>query len=408
MTQAPLRAEFLQSSAAERHAAYAGLREQAAVHRIVLQSGKPGYLVTGFQAARQALIDTRLEPRTATVGYRRDFSEDLHKGMNSHMLSVGPEDHARLRRLVSVAFTRRRMNAMRPRIQAITDGLLDNISDSDEADLIKDLALPLPIRVLIEMFGIPESDADDFHAWTEIITASGQPLGQLNTAASEMLTYVRGLLERKRQAPQEDLLSMLAVLDGPDGLSDYELTSMVFLLLTAGHETTVNLIGNALLSLLSNPSQLAAVRADRDLLAAVVEETLRYESPVQIAIRYSLEPLELGGMPIPAGSTILVSLLAANRDPSQVAEPDEFCPARKDNQHLGFGYGVHFCIGAPLARLEGLVALGSVLDRFPDLRLSTAAADLGWRPSAVMHGLNALPVRLRPELDTVDARGMNR
>jgi len=404
MTEGSLRAEFLQSSAAERHAAYAGLHERAAVHRITLQSGKPGYLVTGFDAARQALVDTRLEPRTATVGYRRDFSEDLHKGMNSHMLSVGPQDHARLRRLVSVAFTRRRMAAMRPRIQAITDGLLDNIADSDSADLIKDLALPLPIRVLIEMFGIPEEDADDFHAWTEVITASGQPLHQLNDAASEMLAYVRGLLDRKRRAPQEDLLSTLAVLegpDGPDGLSSYELTSMVFLLLTAGHETTVNLIGNGLLSLLSNPDQLAAVRADRELLGPVVEETLRFESPVQIAIRFSLEPLELGGMEIPAGSTILVSLLAANRDPAHFAEPDSFCPARKDNQHFGFGYGVHFCIGAPLARLEGQVALGSVLDRFPDLELTTPAAELGWRPSSVMHGLNALPVRLRPVLETL-------
>ncbi|MEO6504185.1 MAG: cytochrome P450 [Jatrophihabitantaceae bacterium] len=405
MTQGSLRAEFLQSSAPERHAAYAVLRDQAAVHLITLQSGKPGYLVTGFDAARQALIDPRLEPRTATVGYRRDFSEDLHKGMNSHMLNANPEDHARLRRLVSVAFTRRRMTAMRPRIQAITDGLLDNIADSDEADLIKDLALPLPIRVLIEMFGIPESDADDFHAWTEIITASGLPLHRLNAAASEMLDYVRGLLDRKRRAPQEDLLSTLAVREGPDGLTDFELTSMVFLLLTAGHETTVNLIGNGLLSLLSNPAQLADVRADPELLAAVVEETLRYESPVQIAVRFSLDSLELGGMHIPAGATILVSLLAANRDSTHFAEPDSFCPARADNQHFGFGYGVHFCIGAPLARLEGLVAIGSALDRFPDLRLTTPAADLGWRPSTVMHGLNALPVRLRPALETTDATG---
>ncbi|MBV9823439.1 MAG: cytochrome P450 [Actinobacteria bacterium] len=403
MTEGSLRAEFLQASATERHAAYDELRPRAAVHRLTLLSGKPGYLVTGFAEARQALVDRRLEPRTATVGYRRDFSSDLHKGMNSHMLSVGPQDHARLRRLVSVAFTRRRMAAMRPRIQAITDGLLDAIADRDSADLIQDLALPLPIRVLIEMFGIPEEDADDFHAWTEVITASGQPLEQLNDAASDMLGYVRQLLDRKRRAPQDDLLSTLAAVgEGPDGLSGYELTSMVFLLLTAGHETTVNLIGNGLLSLLSNPDELAAVRADRELLGAVVEETLRFESPVQIAIRFSLEPLEIDGVPIPAGATILVSLLAANRDPSQFDQADGFCPARKDNQHLGFGYGGHFCIGAPLARLEGQVAIGSVLDRFPDLRLSTAPAELGWRPSAVMHGLNALPVRLRPALETAD------
>ncbi|MFD0904510.1 cytochrome P450 family protein [Actinomadura sediminis] len=396
MTEVLPSAGFLLAGAAERHAGYAGLRGNGPVQPVVLRSGDTGWLVTGFEAARQALTDPRLEPRTATVGNRRNMPEDLRLGMNSHMLNVGPPDHTRLRRLVSAAFTRRRMERMRPRVESLTAELLDALEDAAEADLIGALALPLPIRVLIELFGIPEEDAADFHGWTEVLTAGALPLDRLDEAATQMLGYIRSLLERKRRAPQADLLSALvAVHDGEDRLTAHELTSMVFLLLTAGHETTVNLIGNGLLALLSDPERLAAVRADPGLLPGTVEETLRYESPVQIALRYSTEPVELGGVAIPEGATVLVSLLAANRDPERFARPDEMIPSRTDNPQLGFGYGVHHCIGAPLARIEGTTAIGAVLERFPGLRLAAPPESLTWRSSVIMHGLDALPVRLR-------------
>ncbi|MDL4820233.1 cytochrome P450 family protein [Actinomadura opuntiae] len=407
MTELLHSAEFLLAGAARRHAGYALLRGRGAVSPITLRSGETGYLVVGFEAARRALTDPRLHGRTATLGNRRGMSADLRRAMNSHMLNAGPDDHARLRRLVSAAFTRRRMEGMRPRVQAITDGLLDAVAagGSGRADLIAALALPLPVRVLIDMFGIPEEDAGDFHRWTDALTTSALPLDRLDATAAEMLGYIRGLLDRKRRAPRPDLLSALvAVRDGGDRLSEDELTSMVFLLLTAGHETTVNLIGNGLLALLSHPGRLQAVRADPGLLPAAVEETLRFESPVQVALRYCVEPMDLDGTPIPAGATVLVSLLGANRDPARFPDPDTLDPERADNPQLAFGYGVHHCIGAPLARIEGVVAIGSVLARFPELRLAEPADGLEWRPSVIMHGLTALPVVLGPARDAAADR----
>ncbi|MEU8122561.1 cytochrome P450 [Spirillospora sp. NPDC049024] len=406
MTEVLHNADFLLSGAARRHAGYALLRGHGAVTPITLRSGETGYMVVGFTAARQALTDPRLRGRTATLGNRRGMSEDLRRAMNSHMLNAGADDHARLRRLVAPAFTRRRMAAMRPRVQAIADGLLDAVAaaaaagtaGAGTADLLAAYALPLPVRVLIELFGIPEEDSDDFHRWTDALTTDALPIDRLDATAAEMLGYIRGLLDRKRREPRPDLLSALvAAHDGGDRLSADELTSMVFLLLTAGHETTVNLIGNGLLALLSHPDRLRAVRDDPELLPAAVEEALRYESPVQIALRHCVEPMELAGTPIPEGGTVLVSLLGANRDPDRFPDPDLLDLARADNPQLGFGYGVHHCIGAPLARLEGQVAIGSVLARFPELRLAEPPDGLEWRPSVIMHGLTALPVVLGPE-----------
>lgn len=389
-------ADVLLADAARRHAANARLREAGPVHLIALQSGEKGWLVTGHDAARAALNDVRLQGRTATVGNGRNMPDELRRAMNSHMLNVGPPDHTRLRRLVSAAFTRRRMEQMRPRIQRFTDDLLDATGTADSADLIAALALPLPLQVLTDLFGIPEEDSSAFHGWTNTLTSGALALDQLNAAAGQMIDYVRLLLDQKRRAPQPDLLSALvAVRDGEDRLNEDELTSMVFLLLTAGHETTVNLIGNGILTLLANPIELRRLRADPSLLPGAVEETLRYESPVQVALRFSTEPVELAGVLIPAGSTVLVSLLAANRDPGRFPDPDQVRLNRADNAQLAFGYGYHHCIGAPLARLEGVIAIGSLLARFPRLRLARPPETLRWRNSMIMHGLSELPVHLR-------------
>ncbi|GAA1566448.1 cytochrome P450 [Actinomadura kijaniata] len=382
--------------AAERHAGNAGLHRAGEVHRVTLGSGRTAWLVTGYEAARAALNDPRLENRTGDVGGGRRMPEHLRRAMNSHMLSMSPPDHTRLRRLVSAAFTRRRTERLRPWIQRRTDALLDALDGEHEVDLIAALALPLPLQVLAELFGIPEEDCDTFHGWTTVLTSSMVPLDRLTATAGEMLDYVRSLLDRKRREPGEDLLSALtAVRDGDDRLSEDELTSMLFLFLVAGHETTVNLIGNGVLSLLGDTAQLDRLRADPALLPAAVEEVLRYESPVQLTARRSTEPLTLGGMDIPAGETVLVSLLAADRDPGRFDAPDRLLLDRGDNAHLAFGHGYHHCLGAPLARLEGVVAIGSLVARFPRLRLARPAETLTWRTSMFHHGLTELPVLLR-------------
>lgn len=388
--------DYLMAGAARRHAGNAALQAAGPVHPVTLRSGATGWLVTGYDAVRQALADPRLSGRTGAVGDRRALSADLNLGMNSHMLNVDPPDHTRLRRLISAAFTRRRMDLMRPRIQQITNELLDAMAGRDEVDLIQALATPLPVRVLTELLGVPAEKADAFRGWTETLTASAVPLDELDAAGTEMLRYTRTLLDLKRRRPGGDLLSALvAVRDGDDRLTEHELTSMVFLLLIAGQETTVNLIGNATLALLTNPGQLSRLRHDLGLTPAAVEEFLRYESPVQAALRVAREPVELGGVRIPAGAVVIVSLLSANRDPDRFTDPERLDVGRQDNAQVAFGYGIHHCLGAPLARMEGAIALRSLLVRFPGLRLGVADAMLDWRVSLVMHGLVALPVRLR-------------
>lgn len=396
MTEQLLDANFLLAGAAERHAEYAQLQGVSAVHQVTLSSGSTGWLVTGHQAVRKALVDPRLQGRTGAIGDGRSLPEELQLGMNSQMLNRDPPDHTRLRRLIASAFTRLRMEQMRPRIQQLTDQLLDEMAEHDQVDLVQALATPLPIRVLTELLGVPDEQVNAFHGWTTALTASARPRAELVTAGTEMLHYTRSLLELKRREPKADLLSALvAVRDGADRLTEDELTSMVFLLLIAGQETTVNLISNASLALLTNPDQLERLRADPSLLPSAVEEFLRYESPVQAAMRYSTEEIELAGVTIPAGSVIIVSLLGANRDPKRFANADQLDLARRDNPQVAFGYGIHHCLGAPLARLEGGIAIRSLLARYPGLRLDVPPESLNWRVSLIMHGLAELPVRLR-------------
>jgi cytochrome P450 len=396
MTENLLAAHFLLEGAAERHAAYAQLQGTSGVHQITLPAGSTGWLVTGYQAVRKALVDPRLQGRTGAIGAGRPLPEELQLGMNSQMLNRDPPDHTRLRRLISTAFTRRRMEEMRPRIQQITDELLDAMADLDQVDLVQALSTPLPIRVLTELLGVPDEQVNAFHGWTTALTASALPSKQLVAAGTEMLHYTRSLLELKRREPKQDLLSALvAVRDGEDRLTEDELTSMVFLLLIAGQETTVNLISNAALALLNNQDQLERLRADASLVPSAVEEFLRYESPVQAAMRYATEDVRIAGVTIPAGSAVIVSLLGANRDPQRFSHADQLDLARSNNPQVAFGYGIHHCLGAPLARLEGGIAIKSLLNRYPNLRLDAPTESLNWRVSLIMHGLTELPVRLR-------------
>jgi len=395
MTNVAFSADFLLAGAARRHAQTAQLRDAGPVQPVVLRSGETAYLVSGYDVARQALTDPRLHGRTGEVGNRRNLRPDVRLGMNSHMLNMEPPDHTRLRRLISAAFTRRRIELMRPRVQQITDELLDAIDGRATVDLLAEVATPLPIRVLTELLGVPDAEAGAFRTWTMTLTSSDLPLATLDTAAAQMLDYTRHLLEVKRREPDDALLSALvAVHDGADRLTEFELTSMVFLLLIAGQETTANLIGNAMLGLLTHPDQIARLRADPQLLPDAVEEFLRYESPVQAALRVTTEPVSLGGVDIPSGAVVIVSLLGANRDPARFPEADRLDLVRADNPQIAFGHGIHHCLGAPLARMEGAIAVGSLLRRYPRMALATPGRELDWRVSLVMHGLVTLPVVL--------------
>ena len=263
-------------------------------------------------------------------------------------------------------------------------------------DLITEFAYPLPISVICELLGIPEADRAEFRGWTAPLVAGAMAgLEAYSAAATALVGYVRELLERKRAEPADDLLSaLIAVRAEGDRLSADELTSMVYLLLLAGHETTVNLIGNGVRALLTHPDQLALLRARPDRIAAAVEELLRFDGPLQSAIPAIVAaPVRIGEVDVPAGEVVVISLLAANRDPGRTPAADRLDLSREPAPHLAFGYGIHHCLGAPLARIEARIALGSLLTRFPDLQLAVPAAELVRFPGLLMNGLAALPVR---------------
>ncbi len=382
------------------HTAYAYLREHQPVHVVRMPSGVPVWLVTRYADVRQALSDPRLskdETRRAQLAAHR-FPAVIEANMNHHMLNSDPPDHTRLRKLVSAAFTGRRMEALRPRIQEITDGLLDAMAATGEADLIDAFAFPLPIQVICELLGVPADDRDDFRRWSNALVSGTIAGGKLLPAAEAMVSYLHELIAQKRAEPTDDLLSALvAVQDGSDRLTEGELSSMVFLLLVAGHETTVNLIGNAVHALLTHPDQLAALRADPGLVPGAIEEFLRYESPIETAtFRITSEPMEIAGVAIPPNQIVLLSLLAANRDPDRFADAATLDIGRTDGHHVAFGHGIHHCLGAPLARLEGQIAIGSLLARFPHLELAVPPETLPWRQGVLLRGLERLPVRYSP------------
>ncbi|MDX2166321.1 MAG: cytochrome P450 [Deltaproteobacteria bacterium] len=313
------------------------------------------------------------------------------------MLVMDPPDHTRVRKLVNKAFTPRRIAALRERVVAIVDELLAPVRD--QMDVIDALAAPLPAIVIAELLGVPPEDHRRFKAWAaEIVASIGQPSfggsagGTGAPAIQQLFGYLGEIIAARRAAPRDDLISaMVQAQEADDALSDAELLATSNLLLIAGHETTTNLIGNGLLALLREPDQLARLRGDLGLLPTAIEELLRYDGPVQATLRVAREDVELGGQAIEAGSLLLVGIGAANHDPDVFADPERLDLGRDPNPHLGFGFGAHFCLGAPLARLEGEVAFRALLERFPRLELATESPT--YRPNPVLRGLTALPVR---------------
>ncbi|WP_406863874.1 cytochrome P450 [Streptomyces sp. HUAS MG47] len=371
---------------------YAKMRAAGPVHRVRTPDGAEVWLVVGHEEARAALNDPRLSKSASVLGLTM-LDEEV---IGPNLLGVDPPDHTRLRKLVAGEFTGRRVEALRPRVQRLTADLVDAMEPAGRADLVDALAFPLPIIVICELLGIPAEDRDTFRRWSrEVVTPSGT--GAEQDAIEGLAAYLDELVEDKRAAgPADDLLSALIAARAEDGdrLTLPELRGLAYLLLIAGHETTVNLVTTSVRALLTHPDQLAAVRAEPALLDGVIEEALRWDGPVEAATyRFSREALTVGGTEIPAGEPVLVSLASGDRDPERFPDPDRFDVRRDPRGHLAFGHGIHYCLGAPLARLEARIAVRTLLDRFPRLELDPDAGAWEWLPGILIRGVRRLPVR---------------
>jgi cytochrome P450 len=380
---------------------YAWLRDHSPVHQLMLPPGVPAWLVTRYDDVKALLGDPRLSkdmerflPGPALP------SEHLRGVLTRNMLASDPPAHTRLRRLAAREFTARRVEILRARIAGLADGLLELLGDAGTADLMEAFAAPLPVMVICELLGVPQEDAATFRAWST--TASdGQSTGgpEFEAAIGALQEYVARLVDAKRANPGADLISGLVTASDDDRLSDEELIAMVFLLLLGGHETTVSLIGNAVFCLLTHPGQLKLLRAEPDRLPTAIEEVLRYETPATTAsMRFASEDLRVRGVTIPAGGVVFLGLGSANHDTERNVRADQFDIDRGDISHIAFGHGIHSCIGAALARLEGQVALGALLARFADLRLTVPPHEITWRPGLHFRGPVTLPVSYRTQI----------
>lgn len=353
------------------------------------------YFLSCYEDCAALLRDNRLGHGHFDLNAVPDTQKDLGRLQGDWLLLKNPPDHTRLRGLVHKAFTPRMVEQLRQTIQDVTDDLLDKVRDKGELDLIADLAYPLPVTVIAEMLGIPKSDQDQFHEWSNALARSldlaDDPAiyDQASEAAAVFTEYLVELAEARRREPKRDLLSALvAVEDEGDRLTMNELYATVSLLFVAGHETTINLIGNGTLALLRHSEELAKLKADMDGMKIAVEELLRYDSPVQMTSRMALEDLEYKGHFFPRGSQVAFLLGSANHDSDRFENPDQLDITRQKNQHLSFGGGIHYCIGAPLARLEGEIALTTLLHRMPNLELAVETPE--YTDNYLLRGLKSL------------------
>ena len=386
---------------------YRRLREQAPV-----QQSLPGLIVCSRYADCATLLR---HPKASSDGRKATafqeyaaqnpgaFDADEFMNETRPFLFLDPPDHTRLRGLVNKAFTPHVVERLRPRIQEIVDELLDAAAARGELDVIEDLAYPLPVRIISEMLGVPAEDHERFKDWSRELARSLDPeavippdLMQRRQAAAEAFRdYFTGLIAARRKDPRDDLLSaLIAAEEQGDRLTQDELLATCTVLLIAGHETTVNLIGNGTLALLRHPGEQARLRADRSLVRTGVEEMLRYDPPVQLTARIALEDIALSAGVLRKGEQAVLLLGSANRDPEQFPDPERFDVARAENRHLAFGMGIHFCLGAPLARVEGQIAIGSLLARSRELRPLVEQPE--YKENVTLRGLAALPVAFVP------------
>ncbi|GAA0269016.1 cytochrome P450 [Streptomyces polychromogenes] len=387
---------FGESFREDPYAVYARLRAEGSVHRVALPDGAPVWLVTHEADVRAGLADARfsVDKRHSRGGFK-GFS--LPPALDANLLNVGPEDHLRLRRLVAQGFTPRHVEGMRTAIQSAVDALTDRfvarVEADGAADVVAGFAAPLPLKVIGDLLAVPEDEYERFAGWIATMLLPGSH-EELAGAVRAVHGYLVELVAARRAAPGEDVLSgLIAARDAGDRLSEDELVSLAFLILMAGSETVQHLIGGGLFTLLTHEEELAALRESPELLPEAVEELFRYAVPNQTAIRrFPTEPVEIGGVRIPAGDTVMFSLASAHRDPARYPEPDRFDIRRADKSHLALGHGVHYCLGAPLARTQVTLALGTLLRRLPGLRLAVPADELRWSTTFRFRALRALPV----------------
>ncbi len=401
---------------------YAAMRDRGPVARIALPSGDAFCLVTRYAECLELLKDHQRfanDPIHALTEEeydalfqqltlqltpeQREFAEQTDEILSRNLLAVDPPDHSRLRRLVAIPFTPKYIEGLRSRVQAIAYELLDAVKARElvtgrrEMELTDDFAYPLPLTVIAEMLGIPPADRDRFRGWSAAavsFTPNDPANPEVTARLIEFIAYLRGLVAEKRANPGDDLLSGLVLAEAAgDKLSENELLSMMFVLIVAGHETTVNLIGNGTLALFDHPRQRARLDEHPELLKSAIEEMLRFFGPVEMSLsRWVRADTELGGQPLRRGEQIMALLASANHDGSQFPDPETFDIGREPNRHIAFGTGIHACLGATLARLEGQTAFATLLARFPNLALAIPRDDVQWRDGTFLRGLTRLPV----------------
>jgi cytochrome P450 len=375
--------------------AYAKIRENDPVYKMMFPDGQ-GWLITRYEDAIEILKDPRVI---------KDFSK-LYGGSMEYgsvfmhnMLFSDPPDHKRLRGLVQKAFTPQMISGMRDRIQEITNELLDEATDKTKMNLINDFAFPLPIIVICEILGVPSADRDKFRVWSNSLIegTNGEHAAEMFQHMNEFIQYLREWFEKVRNNPGNDLISQLIMAEeGGDQLTEREIYGVVSLLIIAGHETTVNLIGNSILALLEHPDQLNLLKSEPELIHSVIEESLRFNGPVEFSTsRWASEDMEFKGKLIRRGELLVIALNSANHDPDQFNDPEIFDITREKSPHLAFGKGIHLCLGAPLARLEGEIAIKSIIERFPDMKLDISIDALEWRPGMIVRGVKEIPLLLK-------------
>jgi cytochrome P450 PksS len=383
---------------------YAWLRAEQPIYKTTYITKRPVWLVARYNDVASLLKDERLVKNQRSVLSAQEVARfDMPtprslRAIERNMLDLDPPDHTRLRALVHKAFTPRLVEQIRGRVQTLADELIDKMQRKDQVDLIAEYALPIPLTIISEILGIPTCDQHKFHQWTNRVVSIQSPTQGLFAipAIMSFARYLQKLFVQRRDEPRDDLITALVQAEeAGDRLSADELLAMVFILIIAGHETTVNLIGNGTLALLENPDQLERLWDEPSLLTSAVEELARYYAPVELSTeRYAREDMTIAGTTIRKGDMVMGIIGSAHRDETQFECPDQLDISRNPNRHLAFGQGIHYCAGAPLARLETQIALQTLLDRAPNLRLAVPAKQLRWRPNFVLRGLQALPVAL--------------
>jgi cytochrome P450 len=379
---------------ADPHTGYARLRQAGPVHRTATPDGAPVWLVTRYADVRAALADPRLSLDKRSSRTSGDHGASMPPELDAHLLNLDPPDHTRLRRLVSQAFSPRTVQAFRPRVQARTNALLDRVT-GPAGDLMAALATPLALTVICDVLGIADEHRHDFRQWTDTLRSPAPDAALASRQAlGHMYRFLVDLIAEKRDHPSDDLLTrMIEARDAHDRLSEPELVAMTFLILFAGYDNSANLVGSSALALLTHPGPLHALRTGALPVDQVLDEVLRWQSSSMMASRrFALEDIEIGGVAIAAGERIWLSLISANRDEDRFEEPEDFRTGRAA-PHLGFGHGIHYCLGAALARLEADIAVTTLLRRFPALTLDRPVGEHVWAASLRSRGLRELPVR---------------